>query len=343
MAEPEQPGPEQRELQAAAPSPSAPAPGTPAGVVGLGDIGKGVAGALMKAGVDLTVCDVRPEATEPFAEGARVASTPADLAAHARVVVVAVVNDEQVRSVVAGPDGLLAGFAANTATPPTEGIPSIVVVSTIATATVLDLAAQAAVAGVSLVDCGVSGGPSAAADGQLVCMVGGPEDAVARVRPVLDVIGSEVLPMGPLGAGLSAKLARNVVQYGSWLAAYEGQRLAEAAGIDLAQLATAIRASDRRIGGAATLMFRPTVAPLRADVRTEAGLIGPMNAAAQLAHKDLRAAIDLGTELGVPMPAARLTDALADAVFGIGPGIDEAIADEAIADEAEPRTGGPDA
>ena len=125
--------------------------------------------------------------------------------------------------------------------------------------------------------------------------------------------------MGPLGAGLSAKLARNLVQYGSWLAAYEGQVLAEAAGIDLALLARAIRASDRRIGGAATLMFRPTVAPLRPDVPTEVGLIEPMGAAARLAHKDLRAASELADALGVAVPVARLTDAYCEAIFGVGP------------------------
>ena len=74
-------------------------------------------------------------------------------------------------------------------------------------------------------------------------------------------VGSLVLHMGPLGAGLSAKLARNLVQYGSWLAAYEAQVLAETAGIPLPLLAQAIRSSDRRIGGAATLMFRDTVRP----------------------------------------------------------------------------------
>jgi len=287
---------------------------TAVGVVGLGDIGRGVAGCLRRAGVDLTVCDIRPEAAAAFAASsaigsARVAHSPADLAATSRVTVVAVVDDDQVRAVVDGPDGLLR------ASRPGD---TVVVVSTISTATILEVAVTAAVVGVSVVDCGVSGGPGAAADGELVCMLGGDADAVDRVRPVLAVIGTEVLHMGPLGAGLSAKLARNLVQYGSWLAAYEAQTLAEAAGIDLSQLAEAIRASDRRIGGAATLMFRPTAAPLRPDVRTEAGLIEPMAAAARLAHKDLRAAIDLGTHLGVATPTAHLTDALADAIFGVG-------------------------
>jgi len=291
----------------------------PAGVIGLGDIGAGVAGALRAAGVALTVCDVRPEATAPFATDCRLAASPAEVAAHARVVVVAVVDDEQVRTVVAGPDGLLAGVAAagHGGADGADGL-TIVVVSTVATATVRQLADQAAAAGVSVVDCGVSGGPGAAADGELVCMVGGAQDAVDQVRPLLEVIGSDVLYMGPLGAGLSAKLARNVVQYGSWLAAYEAQVLAEAAGIDLSELATAIRASDRRIGGAATLMFRPTAKPLRPDVPADAGLLGPMGAAAALAHKDLRAALALGDELGVAMPTAQLTDALVDAVFGVG-------------------------
>ena len=84
--------------------------------------------------------------------------------------------------------------------------------------------------------------------------------------------------MGPFGTGLAAKLARNLITYGSWLAAYEGQLLAEAAGIDLASLAEVVKASDVHIGGASRLMFRPTVAPFTdAD---DKGLVGAMQAAA---------------------------------------------------------------
>ena len=79
---------------------------------------------------------------------------------------------------------------------------------------------------------------------------------------MFDAIGSLTVRMGPFGTGLAAKLARNLVQYGSWLAAYEGQVLAEAAGIELSKLAQVIRASDAKIGGASTLMFRSTVAPV---------------------------------------------------------------------------------
>jgi len=254
------------------------------------------------------VCDVRPEATDPFRPGARVAPSPNEVAARCDVVVVAVVDDAQVRSVVTGPDGLLSAGRPGVA---------VVLLSTVSRDTVVEVAAEADRHGVSLVDCGVSGGPRAAAEGELVCMVGGSPEAVARVRPVLDVLGSLVLHMGPLGAGLSAKLARNLVQYGSWLAAYEAQVLAEAAGIPLPLLAQAIRESDRLIGGASTLMFRQTARPLQPDVATDAGLIGPMSAGSKLAHKDLGAAIALADALGVDAPLARLTEAYCDRVFGV--------------------------
>jgi len=278
----------------------------PTGVVGLGDIGRGVAGTLLEAGVDLTVCDLRSEATEPFSESARVANSPAEVAAHCDVVLVAVVNDAQVRSVITGPDGVLSAGRAGIA---------VLVLSTVSIGTAMEVANEAAKKDVLLVDCGVSGGPGAAASGQLVCMVGGTAEAVDRVRPVLDVLGSLVLHMGPVGAGLSAKLARNVVQYGSWLAAYEAQVLAEAAGIPLPLLAQAIQESDKHIGGSSRLMFRETVRPLRADDPADAGLIPPLTAGNQLAHKDLKAALTLAEQLGVDMPLARLTEAYADRIF----------------------------
>jgi 3-hydroxyisobutyrate dehydrogenase len=290
-------------------APKGPALDVPAtGVVGLGDIGRGVSGTLAQAGIELTVCDVRPEATEPFRPVARVAATPAEVAAHCDVVLVAVVDDAQVRHVVAGPDGILSAGRSGIA---------VVVLSTVSIGTALEMAERAAEEGVLLVDCGVSGGPAAAASGELVCMVGGTSEAVDRVRPVLDVLGSNVLHMGTVGAGLSAKLARNLVQYGSWLAAYEAQVLAEAAGIPLLLLAEAIRESDRHIGGASRLMFRETARPLRADVPTDAGLIPPMSAGNRLAHKDLEAAIALAETLGVDVPLARLTEAYADRVFAM--------------------------
>jgi 3-hydroxyisobutyrate dehydrogenase len=277
-----------------------------AGVVGLGEIGGGIAGNLMKAGVTLSVCDIREEATAPYRDGARVAASPRELAGECDVVIVAVLNDAQVRAVLEGGEGVFAGARYGC---------TVVVVSTISTPTVTDLRASGAARGVTVVDCGVTGGTQGAADGELVCMVGGTEDEVDRIRPLLDVFSRLVLHMGPPGTGLSAKLARNVVQYGSWLAAQEAQELAEAAGVDLLKLGEAIRESDQVIGGAARLILRPTAEPWPDD--TDAGLLEFLRDKALMAHKDLDAARALGDELGVPMPLAELTDSRCERVFGL--------------------------
>ena len=279
---------------------------TTVGVIGLGDIGRGVAESAVRAGISLAVCDLRAEATEPFAATARVAADPAELAERSDVVVVAVVDDRQVMGVLDGDQGAL-----STAAPGS----TVVVVSTVSPTTVEAVASLARRRDVDVLDCGVSGGPAAAAAGTLVAMVGGDQAVVERVRPVLDAFTSLVVHMGPLGAGLKAKLARNLVQYGSWLAAYEAQVLAEAAGIELAKLAEVIRASDTLIGGASRLMFRETVTPFPPDAHP--GMVSLMAAGAGLAHKDLQAAVALGAALGVDMPLAEMCEARFDAVFGL--------------------------
>jgi 3-hydroxyisobutyrate dehydrogenase len=235
-----------------------------------------------------------------------VAGSPRELAGRSDVVLVAVLNDAQVRAVLEGDDGVFAGAG--------DGC-VVVVVSTISTETVRAMRAAGIRHGVTVVDCGVSGGQSGADNGELVCMVGGTEEEVDRVRPLLNVFSCLVLHMGPPGAGLSAKLARNVVQYGSWLAAQEAQELAEAAGVDLLKLGDAIRESDRVIGGSARLMFRPTAEPWPDDA--DAGLMHFLRDKALLAHKDLAAAQALGDQLGVAMPVAALTDARCERIFGL--------------------------
>ena len=281
---------------------------TTVGVIGLGDIGSGVAKAIPAAGLSLVVCDIAPAARAPFAAVATEAADPVELGASADVIIVAVVNDAQVLDVLDGERGALASARAGS---------TVVIVSTVSVSTVEQVAATAALRGVRVVDCGVSGGPSAAAAGELIAMVGGDEATIDEIRPALDAFSSLVVHMGALGTGLRAKLARNVVQYGSWLAAYEGQLLAEASGIELARLAQVIRASDQKIGGAATLMFRETVEPFGPD--DDAGLVGAMRAAAGLAHKDLRAALALAADLDVELPLAELTDGGLARIFGVAP------------------------
>jgi 3-hydroxyisobutyrate dehydrogenase-like beta-hydroxyacid dehydrogenase len=277
------------------------------GVIGLGTIGSGIATNVHAAGLPLVVCDVSVEATHRHAAYAKVVGSPADLARESEIAVVAVVNDEQVHSVLSGPEGMLAAGA--------TGI-TVVVVSTITPACVAAIGAEATALGVPIVDCGVSGGPSAAASGNLVCMCGGDPDVIAGLAPLFEAIGSLAVTMGPFGTGLAAKLARNLVQYGGWLAAYEGQALAEAAGIDLAKLAQVVRSSDAQSGGQTTLMFRHTVAPF--TTADDEALVRAMRAATDLARKDLQAALALADELHLELPLAVMTEARCADIFGLG-------------------------
>ena len=132
---------------------------TAVGVIGLGDIGRGVADAFVRAGLDLGVCDLKAEATAPFESIARVAATPASLGSMSDVVVVAVVDDRQVIAVLDGAEGALAGMAGG------SGGSAVVILSTVAPSTVGAVAEKAAARGIDVVDCGVSGGPAAAASG----------------------------------------------------------------------------------------------------------------------------------------------------------------------------------
>jgi 3-hydroxyisobutyrate dehydrogenase-like beta-hydroxyacid dehydrogenase len=275
------------------------------GVIGLGDIGRGVANAVAASGMKLSVCDVRPEALEPFASRAECFTDPRLMATGLDAVVIAVVDDAQVLAVADSETGALA-------TAPPGSV--VIVLSTIGLDTLRRVSSAARDRGIRVVDCGVSGGPSAAADGSLVSMVGGEDPDVDAARPVIDCFSSLVVRMGPLGAGLRAKLARNVIQYCSWYAAYEAQRLAEAAGVDLTKLGRVVKESDKRIGGASTLMFRHTVAPFGPD--DDKGLVDAMRAAAKLARKDLGAARQLGAELGVDLPLVDLVEADVHSLFG---------------------------
>jgi 3-hydroxyisobutyrate dehydrogenase-like beta-hydroxyacid dehydrogenase len=255
------------------------------GVIGLGQIGGGVCRALARQGWSVTAHDVSAAAREPLASTVTFASSPAAVAAEADVVLIAVLDESQVRDVLAGEAGI-----ADAAAPRR----TVVVLSTIDVETIEWAGELGRARGFAVVDCGVTGGAAAAAAGTLVAMLGGDQSAVAAVRPVVGAFSSEALHVGPLGAGLRLKLARNLVTYGSWMVADEAARLAAAGGIDVSSLVEVIRASDPLTGGVTGMLAgdsgsRPAPAALAA-----------------IANKDLRAALSLAERAGLDLPSARL-------------------------------------
>jgi len=261
------------------------------GFIGLGQIGAPMATHLIGWPDGLIVCDARAEATVPFAErGADVAATPEDVAARAGLISVMVRDDAQVREVV---EEILTTAHAGSV---------VAVHSTIAPGTAEELAAAGAERTVDVVDAPVSGGFIAAANASLAVFAGGPAEAVERCREVFARWASLVVHVGPAGAGTRAKLARNLLQFAGFAAALESQRLAEAAGIDLATLAKVVRHSDGVTGGPGAIMLRDTTTSLEPD----SPLYDVLTHTRELGEKDLRLALDLGRKLGVELPFAEL-------------------------------------
>ncbi len=275
------------------------------GFIGLGQIGAPMAERLEGYPGGLVVCDVRPEATAPLAaKGVRVAPDPAGLAAGCGVISVMVRDDDQVRDVVRG---LLAAAKPETV---------IAIHSTIRAGTAEALSEEAIPKRVDVVDAPVAGGFMGAAGGTLAVMVGGRAEAVERCREPFACWASLFVHAGPVGAGTRAKLARNLLQFAAYGAAAEAQRLAEAAGIDLTDLANVVRHSDRVTGGPGAIMLRATTAPLaRDDPWFEI-----LSHTRDLGEKDLLLALELGRELGVDLPFAGLALARFARGLGLEPG-----------------------
>lgn len=291
----------------------APAPGA----VGLGFIGLGQIGAPMaRRWIDwpggLTVFDVVPEATAPFAAaGARVADSPAAVAAQATVISVMVRDDAQVRDVVCRDGGIL-----STASPGTV----VAIHSTVEADTAAELADAASPHGVHVIDAPVSGGVVGADTGTLALMVGGDDDAVAVAREPLERLGTLVAHLGPVGAGTRAKLARNLITFASYAAVGEAARLAEAAGVDLARLGDVVRHSDKVTGGPGAIMIRDTTAALDAGD----GLHDIFVHTRGLGEKDLELALGLAADLGLDLPIASLARETLGAALGVSHGVEPA-------------------
>lgn len=262
------------------------------GFIGLGQIGAPLATHLLDWPGGLVVCDVRPEATEPFvARGAVAVPDAAALGGEAGIIEVMVLDDAQVRDVVIQ------------ILPVAEPGTVIAIHSTIRPETAAEVAEQAAEAELLVVDAPVSGGFMGAHDGTLAVMVGGTDEAVAAVRGPFALWSDLLVHAGPRpGDGTRMKLARNLITFAGFSAAMEGARLAAAAGISVKDLGDVVRHSDRITGGAGAIMMREEVGPLdRSD-----GLHDIFLHTRTLGEKDLQLAGELGAQLGVDLPFTAL-------------------------------------
>lgn len=271
-----------------------------AGVIGLGMIGAGVATCLARSGQLAAVYDLRPDATDGIPGCPVLSMTPKALAETVDTVLIAVVSAKQTIDVLTGANGVLAAAR--------PGL-NVVLLATVSLTDLAEIRALTDAAGVGLIDSGVTGGQKVKENG-LVCLVGGTDEAIAAVMPVLDGFALSVAHMGPAGTGMAAKIARNVVVYGCLRAGYEAAVLCRNAGVDVHQLTKVIEDSSQGVGGPMMLMSR-------ADPFSDAQEAGIREYTRGLMIKDLEAARDLGLTYGVQLPLVELAIGTDMAVVGL--------------------------
>jgi 3-hydroxyisobutyrate dehydrogenase len=205
------------------------APVTRVAFLGLGVMGYPMAAHLALAGHTVTVYNRNPAKAQAWQQefGHVSAATPREAAANADIVFMCVGNDDDLRSVVLGPDGALAGMKSG----------SVLVDHTTASANVArELHALAAQQGVAFIDAPVSGGQGGAQNGLLTVMCGGEQAAFDRVRPVAMAFSRAFALMGPPGAGQLTKMVNQICIAGLVQGLSEGVAFGMRAGLNMEQV-----------------------------------------------------------------------------------------------------------
>jgi 3-hydroxyisobutyrate dehydrogenase len=200
---------------------------SPVAFLGLGLMGSGMARRLLGAGFPLTVFNRNPARAKPLAaEGAVVAGSPREAAAGANAIISMVADDNAARAVWLGENGALAGAAHGSV---------LIESSTVSPGWVKELAGAAASRGCELIDAPVTGSRVHAAAGELNFLVGGPVEALEKVRPVLASMGRSITHLGPTGSGALLKLINNFLCGVQAASLAEALALIERSGLDRSQ------------------------------------------------------------------------------------------------------------
>ncbi|MEU9779834.1 NAD(P)-dependent oxidoreductase [Streptomyces phaeochromogenes] len=256
--------------------------------IGLGGMGSGMAHNLRRAGYDLVVHDLNRASGTPLEEaGATWADSVADLARSVDVVFTSLPGPTEMQQVGLGEDGLLSAL----------GPGSVWFdLTTNSPAVVREVHTACRKHDIELFDAPVSGGPKGARSGKLAIYVGGDRQAFDRHGAVLDAIGDQVLHVGDIGAGNTAKLVHNCGSMIIRMAISEVFTLGVKAGVEPTALWHAMR--QGAVGRSRTFD--------RVGDRYLQEAFDPPSFALALADKDLRLALELAEQLDVPMRSARL-------------------------------------
>jgi 3-hydroxyisobutyrate dehydrogenase-like beta-hydroxyacid dehydrogenase len=253
------------------------------GFIGLGAMGSRMAQRLIAAGFKVLVFDRSRERMEVLAaRGAATAPSPRTLAMESDVIMSCLSNDDAVRGVYEGENGVI-----SSATPG-----SIVIeMSTVSPETSRELWRIGKARGIEVLDVAISGGPPLAESGTLTLLGGGSENIFEECAPIFSALAKQYFHLGPSGSGTAMKLVVNAVMGVSMQAIAEATALGEKLGLPrqrllnvLSQTAVVAPAQQNKLARAAANDYSPQF---------------PM----ALMNKDFRLVMDRAAAMGVPMPA----------------------------------------
>ena len=258
------------------------------GFIGVGRMGSAMAQNIQKAGYSMVVHDAREEATRPLLEeGAKLATSPAEVAALCDVTFTSLPGPPQVEEVVDGRDGILEGIK--------EGAVYLDL-SSCGPDLLRRLEPKFRQQGAHLMDTPVLSSPARAIDRSLIVMAGGERDVFERVQPLLEAFADKVVYTGGLGTACICKLVNNMMSFAMQQLVAEGLTLGLQAGVELDVLMdTGSRGLlGTRSEGLSQTVFR--------------GQFQPPSFTLALALKDVALATQLGRENNVPMRMANLAE-----------------------------------
>ena len=272
------------------------------GFIGLGRIGKPIAANILAAGFDLMVHDVREEPVRELVQmGAKRARGLNEVADHAEIIALNVVDDAQVEEVVVGTGGLLECARRG---------PIIMVHSTVMPATVRKLARAGESKEVKFVDAPVSGGEAGARERELCYMVGGEKEVFEKVQPVLAASAANIFHLGELGSGAMAKVILQVVVCINMLGIYEAELLSEKCALDFSAFQEILRVSSGQSFVAEHWLerFKRPQDPLAIRRRRT-----------EVFAESLSPALRLAADLDIALPGANLAQRLLQRIMGVDP------------------------
>ena len=251
------------------------------GFIGVGNMGGPMCRNIIRnTNHEVVVFDVNPDAVKACTDlGASSGGSVADVAARCDVVITSLPLPRIVEDVTLGANGIAANAKPGTV---------FIDLSTNSPATAKRVNEGMKAKGIAMLEAPVSGGTSRATDGTIVIMVGGDETVFEQNLPLLKSFSGEVIHLGEIGFGSTAKLINNMLAFCNAAAAAEALMMGKRSGIDMMKLDSVIRNAS----GMSSAYGNMSNKALAGDYKPSFAL--------NLAHKDLRLALEMADELGVP-------------------------------------------